>query len=402
MRQFVARIALVATLAATPLSAQIDAGDFLIADNGGFRASILHLDPRSGILSTVTTLNGAASEMDRIPGTDDVAVAIGNSVQKLSLTTQQLTTIAQLPPVGFTTGLAFDQDGTFLVGGDFSIFRVNGSTVTTAYTPPPWFFMTGIVRDLDTAHFGVALSSFRTDLVRLDRRTGLDTPIRTAASPAMMLTDYDIGAGGFWFGDFGTGPNSIHLISGKDGSTLSSLTLPAASLVTVHQTTGDLITWTDDTITLRDRNGTAKRTWGPFPGRNFLSTRVVGGRAIHGVGPATPGSIYELHLSFRNLPTSPYLAALSLSGMRPGIPIPGHGRLRIVPDGLFALTAGRDIPGVTNAFAGTLDATGSAKARFFIPGAVPRGTHVTVAALALDRSASMIAEVAPPFGLVVQ
>lgn len=402
MPTFAIRAALVALLAATPVSAQIAAGDFLIADNGGFQASILHLDSRAGTLTTVTTLLGSASEMDRIPGTDDLALAINNTVQKLSLSTRQLTTIAQLPPVGFTTGLTFDQDGSFLVGGDFSIFRVNGSTVTTAYTPPPWFFMTGVVRDPDTAHFGVALSSFRTDLIRVDRVTGLDTTIRTAVSPAMMLTDYDIGAGGFWFGDFGTGPQSIHLVSGKNGATLSSISLPAASLVTVHQVTGDLVTWTDDTITLRDRSGNVRRTWGPFPGRNFLWTRVVGARAIRGVGPATPASIYDLHLSFPNLPAAPYLVAASLSGMRPGIRIPGHGTLHIAPDGLFALTAGRNIPGITQGFAGTLDASGRAMARLFIPGPVPRGTHVTVAAIALNRGTATVAEVAPSFAMVVQ
>jgi hypothetical protein len=79
-----------------------------------------------------------------------------------------------------------------------------------------------------------------------------------------------------------------------------------------------------------------------------------------------------------------YVCALSL-GIRPAITVAGPRYVNLVPDALFSLTAGRDIPGFTRGFIGvTSSRDGHATARFTIPRIAPIGLRVYFSALALN------------------
>ncbi len=104
---------------------------------------------------------------------------------------------------------------------------------------------------------------------------------------------------------------------------------------------------------------------------------------VRGRRPAVSGATFEIDIGLTRSPNARYVAALSLGGLRPGIATPA-GTIPIVADALFLSTLGRDLPGFTSGFVGTVDAAGLASASVRIPAGVPTGTRFYFTAVAID------------------
>jgi hypothetical protein len=146
----------------------------------------------------------------------------------------------------------------------------------------------------------------------------------------------------------------------------------------------------DGTSTLTEWSpiGGALRTVRPGLALDRFSLELYGSLPVSGIGSAARGTKYELRLGFPGVRGLSYGAALSLGGIRPGIPLPGGRRLALAADALFRLTAAHgDIPGITTGLRGTLDGAGRAKAMITIPPGIPPGTRIFASAVVLDRNA---------------
>lgn len=97
----------------------------------------------------------------------------------------------------------------------------------------------------------------------------------------------------------------------------------------------------------------------------------------------------EIRLSFPDQPGRPYLIALGLSGVRPGVPLGDGRQIHLRPDAAMFLSLAGGIPGVWNPGPGVLDPQGRALAalRLTAFGRGLRGVPIWVSALVIDPAA---------------
>jgi len=125
---------------------------------------------------------------------------------------------------------------------------------------------------------------------------------------------------------------------------------------------------------------------------------IVGRRKLTGRGPGTPGSEYELSVSFPAQPGVPYVIGASF-GVRPGIDLGTAGYVPLVPDSLLAWSLSD--PGTFVDFIGFLDQGGRGRGRWRIPAnAGLRGIRIFFAAVAVTASNGI--SVSDPIGMTVR
>jgi len=124
---------------------------------------------------------------------------------------------------------------------------------------------------------------------------------------------------------------------------------------------------------------------------------VVGHRKLAGLGPAAPGSEYNLLLSFPGEAGSAYVLGASL-GLRPGLSLPGGAYVPLNPDPLLVWSLSD--PQTFAGFTGTLDPAGRALARWRIP-ATPglRGLRAFFCAVTLGPGVRTVSD---PIGVTVR
>ena len=198
----------------------------------------------------------------------------------------------------------------------------------------------------------------------------------------------------------------MELVDRVSGATLTSLEMATGTAMALDQVSGDVFVgengyYRKNYITRVTHQDRVVQIWGPIPAYDLTGLVVLGSRPLVGQGPATPGSIYHRFLSLPRSPRAPYVAALSLGGLRPGPPLPS-GALHIVPDALFWFTLGRDIPGATCGLAGILDGDGRTPLSLAIPAALPRGTTITVAAVAINLACPFLLDWGPSWTVTVR
>lgn len=389
----------IALFGAPRLAAQVAPGDIIIADHALTSGQILRLEPASGTLTTLTTLGRSIGSVHAVPGSTDVMFTSRDEVIRMNLNTGAQTTLGRLPGVGFTAGFCFDQDGSVIAAADTAIFRVNAQGVTPILPAGLFTFFSGVVRDETDGEFFVGDAFlFMTHLLKLDR-SGQKRTLNSDIGDAAFISDHDLRTGGVWSGGIFGAVLSVNLWDRASGQALSTLSQAGGALVTVDQTTGNLITWTPTNVVIRDRTGAPLRSFGAFPSHQFNQVTVVGSRPLGGRGSAKAGGTFGIDVSFANFPGAFYALGASFAGPRPGIDIANVGRLHLAPDALFALTAGQNIPGITTGFAGTLDQDGFATASIRFPNGTPSGTRLTVAGVVLN--AGRVQAIAPSIGVVV-
>jgi len=120
------------------------------------------------------------------------------------------------------------------------------------------------------------------------------------------------------------------------------------------------------------------------PGHDFTSLDLYASRPVSGGGTARRGTSYLLALSFpQSKAGKSYYGALSF-GLRPGVTIPGIGKINLTPDTLFNMSfyVG-GVPGVTYGLRGVLKTGCTAGVTVVLPRECPIGLRVHVSAIAM-------------------
>jgi len=97
-----------------------------------------------------------------------------------------------------------------------------------------------------------------------------------------------------------------------------------------------------------------------------------------------------LRLSFPGEPGRPFVVGLSLTGMRPGVPLPDGRTIPLAVDALTVLGLAGGVPGLITNTVGVLSARGEATVRLNLSalGPAARGVKIWAAAMVLDPGAS--------------
>lgn len=379
----------------SPASAQILPGDFVVGSDGTVDGLVV-IDAVTGQETRRYALTKGVTHLRM--GADNVTVhglartnVCGGSyttdLLSLDPRTGTLRSIALAPSCEYAAGMLLDQDGS-LVCAAVDRFRstpstrfsklVNGNTQTIAALP---FDVYDIERDADSGEWLLETeSSFTGSLLAWSNGSTLRTIHRSPRRAKYVAHDQT--TGGYWRSSGG----ALYLVD-RAGRDVRSASVQFAGMhdVISDDLTGDIYACSWQEIWRLSSTGQVLQVWGPYPRLQMRSLVRWGTQHLVGRGAATPGSTYAVAVSYPRSPRAPYCAGLSLSGLRPGIAIAGI-TIPIAPDALFAATLCRDIPGATQGFVGTLDASGNAALSFAIPPALPPGTQLTLAAAAVNTS----------------
>jgi len=398
------------------LAAQPNPGDFIVGDYGRTTShgGVFAIDPVTGKRTTlVNTLmpgyytNWITMDLDN---RNMMAVSAGNIdiVFRVS-PTGGVTTVAA--PFGYLDlmGITLDEDGTYLVtpdtGAGDPILRVTGSSVSTV-TTTSHNILNGICVDPATGHY--VMPVWGTGLViNVDRNTLAVTTIGKMPAPVTRITsvDYHPWSGDFLVTSFGgyNDPMNVYKMD-RGGSTTIFIALQTLQknffdhAVKVDDQTGDIYVAGSGGIGVYPPGGgsTPTKTFGPL-GFSWTSLEVYGSRNVVGQGSGRAGTAYTFDLSFPLQKSAPYIAALSLSGLQPGILLPNGRTVHLIPDPLAVLmiTHG-DIQGITSGFVGTLNSQGNARAIVNIPPGFPPGIRLYIGVLVMPGAGISSWEVGNP------
>ncbi|MBN2492085.1 MAG: hypothetical protein JXQ29_14655 [Planctomycetes bacterium] len=298
----------------------------------------------------------------------------------------------------FAGGLSADQDGAFICAMRSSwseLWRVDASAAVRLETIEGSIH--AIARDEDTGEWWLDVDRSQNGaILRWTPGSGFSTVTAVYTGRAIL---HDGPTGHFWH----LRTPRLTLRHRAQGTPLTTLE-PIFAAVSVVQdpVTGDFIAGSQDRRLARiARDGTVVRIWSALTAGVFTGLYVWGSRPLAGAGPATPGSTYTVRLRFPGSPGRPYAAAASLGGIHPGIALP-HGVIPIAPDVLFFLTLGRDLPGLTTGFAGTLDRLGRASLSIQLPFTLPRSTLLTIGAAAVNPTRPAMLDVGASITLAIR
>lgn len=152
-------------------------------------------------------------------------------------------------------------------------------------------------------------------------------------------------------------------------------------------------------------SGSIARAW-PFMrehGTIIRSMTITGRNRTFGIGTPTPGATYAVSALLPNSVGRPYVAAMSLAGLRPGIPVAGGRTVDLAIDPLAALSLQLgDLPGITRGLTGTIAASGRNTITIALPVWLPRGTRIFTAVVAFNPSLPGSIDVAPTHAFTVR
>jgi len=399
-------IMLVLTLAlvADSGAAQLQPGD-LIATT----PDLVAISRSTGRLTTLVaaTQNYGFVDVQIAPGNRALVAFKGNyrndpptALVRIDVKSRAQTTIVVLPKGGlFQWHFVQDQDGSYVVSVSNALYRTSGNQLLPIASGL-WGHVRSIEVDWDVGHYVGSLHHFPAFFgVMVVNRINHVVSTFVYGSQSTIPPDYqafDQKTGALW-ASYGW-----HAILLDGFRILQTIVFPGtAGHITVDQVSSDIFVPVGDRIIRYTQSGTALLTMGPYPGVSFGTVAVWGSRKLSGAGSCRPGSTYQVTLDFPQSPHALYCAALSLSGMRPGLKI-GSGTVHIVPDPLFFATLCGRLPGLTTGFAGRLDASGRGHASFRILPFVPRGTVLTFSATAWNASLPGAADLSGVLTVVVE
>jgi len=322
------------------------------------------------------------------------------------------------------TNVVIDHNGDYIFTGQdptvgYGIFRISGNSMTTITTTLKMgqigSLTGGLLRDIDTGNYILQLYGGTTSLanhpmisVAPDGTfTTVVFNVSTLAGPRFEMTQ-DINTGAYLVGCGGSGAASgILVLVDRNGRSTIVATHPdvyaynvlacdrasAASPRVVHPYRDhlyytDLKTFTSTTV-LVNGFSVSPRDVDFYQGRNIQTVLTAPRR-------------YALQFSFPALGGKSYVAGLTLSGVRPGVPLPDGRKIPFNPDTLSVLTIGNLIPGIFNPGPGILDNSGAAQGILDVSLIPTLGLPVHLIAVVLDPAAPTgFAVIADPWVMVL-
>ena len=372
--------------------AQPNAGDLVVSEL--FGGNLLYLDRVTAKLSSISTgpaQSGGMSNsvMMAANNHDLVASEIGTNNFVLSITpTGLITTLA--------TVSASTQAGDMLQNGSYVFNTFNAlleldpfMTLTTLATLPS---TNAMARNHDTDSFLLGLSSTGKALLDWNPRSNAFSTLCTFPSTITGVDPMPRGWGGKPAVAFSSFSQTLGIYSGN--AVVKSITGPRAQALKVDDATGNIyIVSTVGNIQEYDPNtGTSVNTWGPFGSSNFSGIESYRSRRVAGTGTGAPGSPYGITLNLGPAAAKwGLIVGLSLS-QRPGIVMPGGGRINLGFDGLLVASAMGLLNGVVlSGFPATLDSSGRGSGTILIPSVIPRGTIFFVSGIVAARQSVITA-----------
>jgi hypothetical protein len=365
-----------------------------------------------GTLGTATTIfDNTGTAYDMAMDIDNKSLWFGQSgspggLFKVDLTTLAVTTIIQdTMTLSTPRDMVMNQDGDLVFTSATAIYKYSGSTITTITTAPStatnWYG--GLEVDIDTGKYVLQAKNSPYALIAIDD-AGTITTLGTGGSPRYSITQ-DIRTGDWYQGSF----SSLYLL--KQGtSTFVQVTLTGGAayyyalacdrasaakprIVSLHNNGASTsrLNYTDlasYAVTLTTLNFGIYNYETEFFRGNDLCTAKTG-----------PGK-WAINLSLPGEAGMNYVMALSLTGVRPGIPLPDGRRINLALDGLTILTIQNLIPGIFNPGPGALSATGQATGKLDVSGLPPlSGVRVWIEALVVGKGS--IGTIVDPVGITL-
>jgi hypothetical protein len=321
--------------------------------------------------------------------------------------------------LGGSANVTIDHNGDYIMTGiglgssSYSIFRIHNNALTTIATMGPtsgtFSFTGGLLRDIDTGNFvlqvyGGSAGPHPIISVAPDGTyTTLVANISTLGGPRYEFTQ-DIRTGDFYVGINDTSLGYL-VRATRSGAT------------TVVASNADRFAY--NALVADRASSAAPRLVHPYLQNLYytdLKTFAITSVAVNGssVSPrdvdiwqarniqpilTAPGK-YALNFSFPAHAGMPYVAGMSLSGVRPGVVLPDGRNILINPDVLTFLTVNNLLPGIFNLGPAILDSTGAAQGSLDVSSLPPLGLPVHLVVLVLDPKAPAgIAVVSDPYVL---
>lgn len=343
----------------------------------------------------------------------------GDGFFRIDPATNAVTTILIDPNLFNTpTQIEVNQDGDYIIAGDgtagYGLYKLSGSTLSTIMTTLtsslPGTFTGGMVIDVDTGEYVAQLYGGTTGphpLVSIHPTTGAITTIAatisTLGAPRFSFCQ-DPATSDFWVGVNDSTSGYLYNVSRAGLSTLVATSTDrfafnvleadragAASPRLVHNYISnlyytDLTTFQTTSIAI---NGSARSPRGTsILNRRELQTVRVGTRK------------WDLLFSFPNNPSTGYVAAITLSGVRPGLPLADGRRILLNLDALTIPSIQGLLAPLFNPGPLTLDANGTARGSLDLSAIPTLGFTLHINAIVLDPSAPLgVAIVADPIPL---
>jgi hypothetical protein len=386
------------SLFAAPLAAQVGTGDWVVLDSSSVHAirGVYRVIPATGA-ATPIVLNNELRGLDLAPDNRNLILNRFSlfPAALLRMTPQGVTTtLVTYPSNTLGSGMALDQDGTWVVATNPGLLRVDPSTGTTTLLASTFGSLNDVTIDQDTGDYfavhWIGMLAGQGTVFRFHRRTNAVTTITTALGFPNSI-DFEPRTGQFIVPALPsfdiTNPPSLRRISRNGVRTTIHATFPqVATAVVVDPETGNYLAGGRTDLGLVSPAGLVL-TSHPM-GIASESVALYGSAKITGSGPATPGSTYTYRLNFPDSPGRAYVCAMSF-GLRPGIALAdGTGRvINLDPTSpLFVVSLG-GIPAITGGYTGVLDAQGNATATIAIQPGTPPDIRWHFSAVVLDPSA---------------
>ena len=371
----------------------------------------------SGSFSTIYNNPGSAHGVTTDIDNRNVIYA-ETDLYRVDPATNKVTTVFPAG-LGGSANVTIDHNGDYIMTGiglgtsNYSIFRIRNNTLTTiasmTQTSGNFAFTGGLLRDIDTGNFvlqvyGGSSGPYPIISVAPDGiYTTLVKNVSTLGGPRYEFTQ-DIRTGDFYVGINDTAQGYL-VQAPKSGATtvvaasndrFAFNTLVAdragsaaprivhAYIKNLYYT--DLKTFTITSVAVSG-NSVSPRDIDIWQARNIQPVRTAPGQ-------------YTLRFSFPAYPGLAYIAGLSLSGVRPGIPLPDGRTVLLNPDVLTFLTVNNLLPGVFNQGPALLDKAGEAQGSLDVSALPPLGVPVHIVVVVLDPKAPVgIAAVSDPYVL---
>jgi len=378
---------LAATAAAQP---QLYAGDYILTDSGTGSRGIVHVDRYTGWVTTMMQLQAnqfmTGLTMSTWNNRDIESVVpaamVGPTLEPpfIAKTSSNnvVTTFIRLPQSVVPVDLLYDQDGAWLVASSTgSVLQVYWTLQTTfIYNLPPT--LKAMTKDGDTGDyiFGIAGAG-----LLLREKFGYHS-LSTIATGLGDIRDVDFDPETGNFVVATTTAPEVRMVS-PTGQTVSTIRFPGIRALKVDSAMRTIHCASADQIVEFMRSGQRLNVY-RCPGHDFTAIDLYASLPVSGGGTARRGTGYSLNLSFpQSKAGQSYYGALSF-GLRPGITIPGIGRINLAADPLFNMSfyVG-GVPGITYGLRGVLKTNGVGFISVSLPPTCPIGLRVHASAIAM-------------------
>ncbi len=341
-----------------------------------------------------------------------------NGWLRLDPTNNAVTTILTDANVfDYTTEITIDHMGDFIVGSsdinrNYGLYRISGLSISTLATTLkmgiPGSFTGGIVRDVDTGNFvlqtygGSAGPHPMVSIAPDGVFTTIVANVSTVGGPRYQLAQ-DMRTGDFYVGSNDSTQGYLIKVTRKGASSVVAtnpdrfafnvLVADRASshaprLVNPYRSTlyyTDLKTYAVTTVLV---NGASVSPRGItfYQGRNIQTVLTAPGK-------------YDLNFSFPAYAGKTYAAAIGISGIRPGIPLPDGRNILLNLGPLAVASVANVLQPLFNPGPGQLDKNGEAKGSMDLTSLPPKmGIVAYLMVVVLDSSAPLgIAVIADPW-----